>query len=280
MTNCPHQPIRGAGIGLRARHYPEILENQPEINWFEVLSDNYFGAGGLPRHHLEQVRSWYPVTMHGVGLSLGSADPLNKDYLIRLKTLADWLQPAWVSEHLAWVSVNGRYLHDLMPVPYTEEALNHIAAKIVQTQEFLGRRILLENPSAYLAFDFAEMSETEFFQGLVGLTDCDLLLDINNVFVSASNLGFDAQEYLQQLPAKRVKEIHLAGYEQHEHILIDTHGYRVHPPVWDLYKTAIAHLGPVPTLIEWDSDVPALKVLLEEADKAERVLSRRAEQAA
>ncbi len=273
MNRFPASTITGVGIGLRSRHYQEILDTRPDVPWFEVLSENYFGAGGLPIYHLEHVREHYPVTLHGVGMSLGSADPLNFDYLTRLKKLAEHIEPAWVSDHLAWISVDGRHVHDLLPLPYTEEALANFAERVNQVQDFLGRRLLIENPSSYMGFKHTVMTEWEFLQELVKRTDCDLLFDVNNVYVSSKNHGFDPIEYLYALPAGRVREIHLAGYEEQDNYLFDTHGYRVHPPVWELYRETIRHLGPVPTLIEWDNDIPELDVLIDEANKAQKVLA-------
>jgi len=276
MNRFTHSPINGAGIGLRSRHYQEILDTKPAIPWFEVLSENYFGAGGLPIYHLERIRELYPVTLHGVGMSLGSADPLNFDYLARLKKLAEQIEPAYISDHLAWISVDGRHVHDLLPLPYTEEALTHFADRVVQVQDYLGRRLLIENPSSYMSFKNVDMTEWEFLQELVKRADCDLLFDVNNVYVSSKNHGFDPVEYLHALPEGRVREIHLAGYEEQDDYLFDTHGYRVHPPVWDLYRETIHHLGPVPTLIEWDNDIPKFEVLADEAGKAQKVLNEMA----
>ncbi len=273
MTRFTTAEISGAGIGLRSRHYRDILATKPPVPWFEVLSENYFGAGGLPIYHLEAVRADYPVTLHGVGMSLGSADPLNFDYLTRLKTLAEQIEPAWISDHLAWISVDGRHVHDLLPLPYTEESLAHFADRVSRVQDFLGRRLLIENPSSYMAYRTTDMTEWEFLQELVQRADCDLLFDVNNVYVSGHNHGFDPLEYLHALPAERVREIHLAGYEEHDDYLFDTHGYRVHPPVWDLYRKTIEHLGPVPTLIEWDTDIPEFDVLVDEANQAQKVLT-------
>lgn len=274
MFSVATKEISGAGIGLRSQHYQTILSDKPEVNWFEALSENYFGNGGLPLYHLERVRRDYPITLHGVGMSLGSVDPLNYDYLQKLKQLVQRFEPFYVSDHLAWVSVNGQYLHDLLPLPYTEEALANFSDKVSEVQEFLGRRLLIENPASYLSFNCVDMTEWEFINELVDRTDCELLIDVNNVYVSAMNHGFDALAYIEAIPPEKVKEIHLAGYEDHETYLFDTHGYRVHPPVWDLYQQAIACFGAVPTLIEWDTDIPEFQVLLEEANKADRILEK------
>ncbi|MCH9027097.1 MAG: DUF692 domain-containing protein [Proteobacteria bacterium] len=272
MPPFSDMPVIGAGIGLRTQHYQEILVNRPPVRWFEVLSENYFGAGGLPLYHLEQVRESYPITMHGVGMSLGSTDPLDFNYLAKLKALAERFEPVWISDHLAWISVNRRYTHDLLPLPYTEEALSHVARRVIQAEDFLGRRLLIENPATYLSFNHSEMTEWEFVQGLVDRTDCELLIDVNNIYVSATNHGFDPMDYIKAVPKERVREIHLAGYEEREDYLFDTHGCRVHPPVWELYRAALEYFGPVPTLIEWDTDIPPFSVLVEEAEKAQAQL--------
>jgi uncharacterized protein (UPF0276 family) len=264
--------ISGAGLGLRSSHYQEIFETRPDVPWFELLSDNYMAAGGLPIQRAEQIRQNYPVTLHGVGMSLGSADPLNFEYLKRLKNLAEHLQPTYVSDHIAWVSVAGQYTHDLLPLPYTQDMLQHLNDRIQQVQDFLGRTILIENPSSYLTFTSSDMSEAEFIKQLCVSSGCELLLDVNNVYVSAQNHGFDAAGYLAALPADKVKEIHLAGYEEMSGYLFDTHGYQVREPVWQLYKTALERFGNVPTLIEWDADVPEFSTLLSEAKKAEQLM--------
>ena len=266
--------ISCAGIGLRSQHYQQILDNKPEVHLFEVLSENYFGEGGLPLYHLEKVREHYPVTLHGVGMSLGSATSLDKDYLAKLKRLIDRFEPAYVSDHLAWVSVNGKHLHDLLPLPYTEEALVLVSDHIMQAQDFLGRTLLIENPASYLSFNNSEMTEWEFIGELTKKTDCHLLIDVNNIYVSATNHGLSATEYIDAIPSERVREIHLAGYEVHDTYLFDTHGHRVHTPVWDLYQTALERFGPVPTLIEWDTDIPEFSVLMEEAAHSEALLEK------
>ncbi len=285
MFHVTDAQIKGAGIGLRTKHYRDVLsrggaqvqaviENRPVVSWFEVLTDNYIGTGGLPRYHLQKVRESYPITCHGVGMSLGSTDPLDHAYLKGLRALIRDFEPAWVSDHLAWVSVGGRYLHDLMPFPYTREALDHFIGRILEVQEFLGRRILVENPSAYLSFNNCEMSEWEFVTALAEQADCGLLIDVNNLYVSAVNNGFDPYEYVLAIPPARVGEIHLAGYEETDWYLYDTHGYRVRPPVWELYRFALDRFGPKPTLIEWDNDIPDFGVLLEEAAKAQVEMDR------
>ncbi len=260
--------IQGVGIGLRSPHYADILSGWPALPWFEALSDNYLG-GGLPLHHLTRIRERYPITLHGVGLSLGSVDPLNQAYLQRLKALVDRVEPSFVSDHLAWVSTGGRYFHDLAPLPYTEESLEHVAERIQRVQDVLGRQILIENLSPYVRFAGGEYLEWEFLGELARRADCFLLLDVNNVYVNAFNHGFDPVAYLDALPADRVKELHLAGYEQEGHFLFDTHGRPVQDGVWALYRHALQRFAEVPALIEWDTDIPSLAVLMAEATKAE-----------
>ena len=264
--------IQNAGIGLRSVHYQDILTKKPTVNWFEVISDNYFCAGGLPLFYLDKIREHYPISLHGVGMSLGSTDPLNLDYVNRVKKLAARVEPDLISDHLSWISVNGHYLNDLIPLLYTENMMDRVADRILQVQEILGRQILVENPSPYLSFNDATMPEWEFIEGLVQKADCYLLLDVNNVYVNAFNNGFDPVTYLNNIPKTRVKEIHLAGYEEKENYLLDTHGHPVHPPVWELYQAALDRFGAIPTLIEWDTDIPSWDVLMAEAQKAEKLL--------
>ena len=265
-------PIQGVGLGLRSSHYQEVFNTKPDVAWFELLSDNYMADGGLPIIRAEKVREDYPITLHGVGMSLASADPLDMDYLARLKKLIKRLEPAYVSDHLAWVSIKQKHTHDLLPFPYTEFTLKHVSDRINQVQDFLGREILVENPSSYLDFHSTEMTEWEFIAGISQQSECDLLLDINNIYVSATNHGFDPYQYLNAITQDRVKEIHLAGYEEMDNYLFDTHGHPVHPPVWDLYKAALKRFGAVPTLIEWDTDIPDFATLQAEAQKAEKLM--------
>jgi uncharacterized protein (UPF0276 family) len=273
-----------AGIGLRAPHCRELVESRPDAGWLEVHSENYFGDGGAPLHYLERAREQYPVSLHGVGLSVGSADPLDRDHLHKLKRLVDRIEPGLVSEHLCWSSIDGRCLNELLPLPYTEEALDHVVARIVELQDFLGRRILIENISSYLQYRHSVMPEWEFLAAIAERADCGLLLDVNNIYVNARNHGFDPLAYLSAVPAVRVREIHLAGHTINRHddgeILIDTHSSRVCDDVWTLYRAAIAHLGARPTLIEWDSEIPELSVLLEEARSAQRIMEHAHEDAA
>jgi uncharacterized protein (UPF0276 family) len=276
MTVTSFQPPRlpaVAGVGLRAPHFREVLDTSPAVGWFEVHSENFFGAGGESLQVLETVRARYPISLHGVGLSLGSSDELSLRHLEKLKRLVDRFEPAAVSEHLCWSSVNQRFLNELLPLPYTHEALVSVCERIDQAQNFLGRSIMIENVSSYLQFSGAEMPEWNFLAEVAQRSGCQLLLDVNNIYVSACNHGFAARDYLMAIPAERVGEIHLAGYEQVDDFLFDTHSRPVYPAVWELYAEALALLGPCPTLIEWDNDIPAFSVLQEEMRKADRRLA-------
>jgi len=261
-----------AGIGLRAPHYREILETRPDIGWVEVHSENYFGDGGQPLHYLERIRSLYPLSLHGVGLALGSTAPLDLAHVAKLARLIDRFEPGLVSDHLCWAAAGGRHANDLLPMPYTEEALDHVCARIAEVQERLGRRILVENVSSYLRFAQSTVPEWEFLARTARRTGCGILLDVNNVYVSAINHGFDPHVYLAAVPMDLVGEIHLAGYDLAGGILVDTHGKPVYDPVWALYRDVVERSGPRPTLIEWDTDLPALPVLLAECRKAAEIL--------
>jgi len=265
----------GVGVGLRPPHYPHVFDTRPAIPWFEVITENFLGLGahafGRPLQILESVREHYPVVLHGVSLSLGSTDPFRPEYLKRWKELIERVEPAWVSDHLCWTGVGGQNLHDLLPLPHTEEALKHVVSRIQQVQEFLGRRILVENVSSYLTFSHSEMQEWEFLSEVCQRADCGLLLDVNNIYVSSRNHGFDAMEYLTSVPVDRVGQFHLAGYSDKGTHLIDTHDHPVSDPVWELYAQALKRFGDVPTLIEWDDDIPEFSRLAEEAARAESI---------
>jgi uncharacterized protein (UPF0276 family) len=263
-----------AGIGLRAPHYREVIETRPDIGWLEVHSENFFGRGGQPLHLLDRVREHYPLSLHGVGLSLGSVDGVRHEHMVRLKALMTRYEPTLMSDHLCWGAIGGRHLNDLLPLPYTEEALDVVCANIGATQDFLGRRILVENVSSYLEYFASDIPEWEFLAQTARRTGCGILLDVNNIYVSAVNHGFDPLRYLDAIPARCVGEIHLAGHDSNGMCLIDTHGKPVAGPVWNLYDEALTRVGAIPTLIEWDTDVPALPVLLEEAHKADDVLEQ------
>jgi len=266
-------PLVGAGVGLRAPHISDVLQRRPAVPWFEILSDNYLDATRAEMDQLRRIRELYPVALHGVGLSLGSSDPLNRAYLARLRDLADRLEPAWVSDHLCWVSVGGRYLHELLPLPYTEAAVAHVAARVRQVQDTLERPVLIENVSTYLTFRASTMTEWEFIDAVAETADCGILLDVNNVYVSATNHGFAPADFLAGVSAARVQQMHLAGFKDCGSHLLDTHGAPVQPPVWELYRDAVARFGPTPVCVEWDTDLPPLDTLIAEADKASAILA-------
>jgi len=272
----PRFPALGFGLGLRVDHYEDLLADtqtsQPtRVDWLEVLSENYMIPGGRPLDYLARLSEHYPLVMHGVSMSIGSTDPLDRDYLKQLKQLAASVQPAWISDHLCWTGVDGTNLHDLMPLPYTEEALIHVCARVGQVQEILGRRILLENVSSYVAFHESQMSEWEFLAELTKRADCLLLLDINNVFVSGSNHGFDPHAFLAGIPVERVQQFHLAGHSYEGGLIIDTHDATIVDPVWQLYAHAVRRFGDVSTMIERDDHVPPLDTLLTELDYARAI---------
>jgi uncharacterized protein (UPF0276 family) len=264
--------IQGFGVGLRTEHYATFeSEAQTRVDWLEIISENYMLPGGLPLWHLDRIRRDFPMVMHGVSLNLGGNAPLNLDYLRDLRNLIQRVQPAWVSDHLCWTGVNGLNMHDLLPVPYTQASLQHICDRIGRVQDFLGRRLVIENPSTYVAFASDEMSEWEFVGEMLRRADCELLLDVNNVYVSSVNHGFDPQQYIDAIPAARVRQIHLAGHETRDGYLVDTHDHPVCEAVWQLYDYTVRHCGPVPTMIERDDNIPALHELLDELDQARQI---------
>jgi len=264
----------GFGLGLRKPHYADILDHRVAVDFLEVISENFMIDGGRPRRILRQVRERYPVALHGVSMSVGSADGVDRAYLARLRALVDEIDPLFVSDHLCWTRLGGFNAHDLLPLPYTEEALETVCANIAAAQDRLGRAILIENPSSYVAFDGAAMSEWAFLDAVCARTGCGLLLDVNNVFVSATNHGFDARAYLDGIPHARVRQIHLAGHMRGETLLIDTHDRAVPPPVWDLFAHVLPRLGPVATMIERDDAIPPLRDLLAELDQARAIGAR------
>jgi uncharacterized protein len=262
----------GFGLGLRVPHYDEIAAAPPSgVDWFEILSENYMVPGGRPLYWLDRIRADYPVVMHGVSLSIGSSDPLDRDYLAALKALAARAEPMWISDHLCWTGIASRNLHDLMPLPYTEEALAHVVSRVQQVQDFLGRRLLIENVSSYVSYKASGMTEWEFVAEVVRRADCHLLLDVNNIHVSAFNHGFDPLAYLDAIPRDSVRQIHLAGHSDCGDYMIDTHDAPVVDAVWDLYAQALRRFGPVPTMIERDDHIPPLAGLVAELDRARRV---------
>jgi len=262
--------FQGYGLGLRKEHYRDFLESDVAVDFVEVISENFMVAGGQPRHILRQVRERHPVALHGVSLSVGSADGLKPEYLKRLKLLVDEVQPLFVSDHLSWSRIGQFNSHDLLPLPYTEEALDIVCRNIDQAQEALGRTMLFENPSSYIAFD-SGMTEWEFLREMTRRTGCDLLLDVNNIYVSATNHGLDPRAYLDGIPAERVRQIHLAGHSQGASLLIDTHDQPVPGSVWALYTLALERLGPVATMIERDDNIPPLADLMMELSIARKL---------
>lgn len=268
MANRWGLPDLGIGIGLRTVHFPHILTEWPQLDWFEVLSENFMDTGGRPLHVLDQVVERYPVALHGVSLGIGNTDPLDREYLKKLKALAARSRAAWVSDHLCWTGVAGRNTHDLLPMPLDEPALRHVTARVREVSDFLERPLVLENPSSYLEFATSSMPEWEFLARLAEDADCGLLLDVNNVYVSSVNHGFDANEYVDAIPADRVVQYHLAGHLNKGSHLLDTHSDHARPEVWELYARAVKRTGLVATLYEWDEDIPAFDVVVAEAHKA------------
>jgi uncharacterized protein len=266
-------PMLGYGVGLRREHYSHVLDTRPKVDWFEVITENFMVAGGRALEVLEGVRANYPIVMHGVSMSIGSTDPLNRDYLRQLRDLARRFEPAWISDHLCWTGVGGRNLHDLLPLPYTEEAINHVVARIRTVQDALERPILIENVSSYMAFADSTMPEWEFISTIAGEADCGILLDINNIFVSAFNHRFDANDYIDAVPADRVVQYHLAGHSDHGTYLLDTHDHPVRDEVWTLYERAARRFGAVSALIEWDDNIPDFAELADTAAHARDIFN-------
>lgn len=264
-------PFIGFGLGLRAEHYTDILTSNPNIDWFEIVSENFMVPGGKPLTILDQITERYPVVMHGVSLSIASTAPLDMDYLAALKSLAKRTDPKWISDHLCWTGVHGVNLHDLLPFPYTQEALDHIVERVNIVQDYLGRPFTLENVSSYVSFNQSEMKEWEFISELTKRTGCWLLLDVNNVFVSAFNHEFDALEFINGIPNDRVIQFHMAGHSDHETYIVDTHDAPVRDEVWELYRACLKRFGPVSTIIERDDNIPPLAELMPELDKVRRI---------
>lgn len=261
----------GYGLGLRTEYYDTILQNRPNVDWFEILTENYLVDGGKPVYFLDAIREHYPMVMHGVSLSIGGTDPLDMNYLAQLQRLAQRVQPCWISDHLCWTAQGGHNLHDLLPLPYNEDAIKHVAGRVRQVQDFLGRQILLENVSSYVTYQHSEMSEWEFYKAVVEEADCLMLLDINNIYVSARNHHFEPLQYLNAMPKQRVQQMHLAGHTDCGDYVIDTHDHPVVDPVWRLYAEALKRFGPVSTMIERDDHFPPFEELMGELNQARSV---------
>jgi len=268
-----HPPL-GFGLGLRVDHYEAILADRPDVDWFEALTENYLVPGGKPLDYLMRIRERFPVVMHGVSLSIGSTQPLDRTYLAQVKALAARVEPEWVSDHLCWTGIAGRNMHDLLPLPYTEEALANVVERVRTVQDILGRRILLENVSSYVSYRDSQVTEWQFLREIAERADCLILLDVNNIYVSSVNHEFDPLEYLNAIPVDRVQQIHLAGHENHGDYLIDTHDHPVPDPVWELYGAAVRRFGSVSTMIERDANIPPLEELCSELDAARQVAAR------
>jgi len=254
-------PFLGFGLGLRTDHFQHVLEHQPDIDWFEITSENFMVPGGKPRYYLQAIGEHYPLIMHGVSLSVGGVDPLDKDYLQQLKKLADAVQPLWFSDHLCWTGCNGFNSHDLLPLPYSEEAIDHVATRIRQVQDFIGRPFLIENLSSYLTWKSSEMEEWVFLNEIAERADCLILFDVNNVYVSACNHGFDPEDYLNGINPDRVQQFHMAGHSRYPDYIVDTHDHPIVDAVWDLYRLAVRRFGAVSTMIERDDHIPAFPEL-------------------
>jgi len=268
------RPFLGFGLGLRTDHFQHVLDHRPEVDWFEVISENFMVAGGKPKYYLHAIREHYPMVMHGVSLSIGSSDPLDKDYLRKLKSLINEVEPEWVSDHLCWTRHGDINSHDLLPLPHTEEAIQWVAERVQQVQDYLGRQILLENVSSYLSYtDSGDMSEWEFYNAVCEAADCLQLFDVNNVYVSARNHGFDPKDYIDATDPKRVWQFHLAGHTDYGDYVIDTHDHPVCDDVWNLYRYALEHFGAVSTMIERDDNIPSFDSLHSELKHAQSLFT-------
>lgn len=274
MTDRIEREFLGFGLGLRTKHFDYIVQNRPAVDWFEILSENYMVAGGKPRYYLQAISEQYPLVMHGVSLSIGSTDALDMGYLRALKTLANDVNPRWISDHICWTGIHGINSHDLLPLPYTMETVRHVAERIKQVQDFLGRQILMENVSSYLSYQDSEMDEWTFVSEVAQASDSLILLDINNVYVSARNHGFDPMDYLNRIDPARVQQFHLAGHSDYGDYVIDTHDHDVPGSVWDLYRQALKRFGAVSTMIERDANIPDFPVLEAELEQARQIATQ------
>jgi len=263
--------ISGTGIGLRSQHIQEILQNRPDIPWFELLADNHLSEGGLDRVMLDKIAAEYPLTLHCVGMSVASVDPLDKKYCQKIKQLSEQVNASWISEHLCFSSAMEIHSHDLLPIPYNEKSLAHCVERIEQIQEALGQQILIENVSSYMKFKSTDMSEIDFIVALAEAADCNLLIDVNNIYVNQVNQGLDGAAYIDRLPLERIKEIHLAGFQEEKNFILDAHNNPVSEPVWKLYQRLIERKADIPALIEWDNDIPPFQTLVAEANRASHI---------
>jgi uncharacterized protein (UPF0276 family) len=261
----------GFGLGLRTEHYETILSTKPAVDWFEVITENYLVPGGKPHYYLEKIRENYPIVMHGVSMSIGSSDPLDWKYLNDVKSLANKIESKWISDHLCWTGIQGKNAHDLLPLPYTEETIQHVVDRIIQIQDFFQQRILIENVSSYVSYKHSIMSEWDFLKEISHRADCLILLDINNIYVSSVNHEFQPEMYLSALPKNRIQQIHLAGHSNMGDYIIDTHDHEIIDPVWDLYAVALEKYGPVSTMIERDDNIPCLSTLMNELNHAKKI---------
>lgn len=261
----------GFGLGLRPTHYEEILSSNPSIDWFEIITENYLVPGGKPHYYLNQICERFPVVMHGVSMSIGSTDPIDFEYLHQVKLLSERIKPKWISDHLCWTGVHGMNTHDLLPLPYTEESIQHIVGRILKIQDFLGQQILIENVSSYITYQQSQMTEWEFISEISNQADCRILLDLNNIYVSSINHGFDPSIYISNVPKNRVCQFHLAGHSNMGNYIIDTHDQDIIDPVWNLYAEAIKHFGFVATMIERDDNIPLLESLVTELNYARMI---------
>lgn len=274
MSNrAQNQAFLGFGLGLRTEHYETIINEKPSVDWFEIITENYLVPGGKPLYYLDKIRADYPMVMHGVSMSIGSCDPIDWDYLKQVKALAQRIQPQWISDHLCWTGVIHKNLHDLLPLPYTEEAIVHVADRIQQVQDFLGRQILIENVSSYVCYQDSLMSEWEFVNAILQRADCKMLLDVNNIYVSGINHEFNPIDYIVAIPSDRISQIHLAGHSDMGDYMIDTHDNEIIEAVWDLYSETIRHHGVISTMIERDDNIPPLSELLIELERAKKIVT-------
>ena len=271
MSTNTSRPFLGFGLGLRTKHYHDIINEQPQIDWLEILTENYLVPGGKPLYFLDKIAANYPIVMHGVSMSLGSQDPLNWDYLRQVKSLRDRVNARWISDHLCWTGAHSKNMHDLLPLPYTDETIKYVASRIKEVQDFLGQRMLIENVSSYLTYNESVMTEWDFLRAICEEADCLLLLDINNIYVSSYNHHFDPIEYLDGIPSERVQQFHLAGHTNKGDYIIDTHDHDIIDPVWELYAKALNRYGKVSTMIERDDHIPPLNDLMQELNHAKHI---------